>query len=37
VSLAILIILGLGATLFVREVFEHASLASAGAAPVHAR
>jgi len=38
VSLAILIVLGLGASLFVREVFDHARLArSAGAAAVHVR
>jgi hypothetical protein len=38
VSLAILIVLGLGATSFVREVFDHASLArSANAAAVYVR
>jgi len=38
VSLAILIVLGLGATLFVREVFDHAALArGADSAAVHVR
>lgn len=38
VSLAILIVLGLGATLFVREIFDHAGLVrNADAAAIHVR